>query len=357
MSASQRPGEITFYEELGVEDTASGDEIRDAFRSLARLLHPDAQTDPQLKDTAERQMRRLNRIYEVLSDPARRTRYDGDLNAPRSAPIIVLSGGEGNVKKLLERLATIGAVVVGLFLLIWFAVDSNNSAEVRGQEARAASASRSNENAEGDSGEQITQLRARIRTLETEKNSALAQLALANGTMQSAMPGASKLDGLEPDMAIDSSLSTAFPGTKPAARGSEDARTIPSAPVDSSGQVSPFVGVWTYAKGGGASPGGKAEYPPEFIEVAVTQEKGRLHGQYHSRYQVLDHAISPDVDFVFAGTPSGSSANCTWLGSGGAKGRLTLKILPAGAIQIVWNATELGTQQWLVNGTAALTRK
>ncbi len=69
MIASRRAGEITFYEELGVSSAASSQEIRDSFRTLARLLHPDQQTDPHLKDVAEKQMRKLNRIYAVLSDP------------------------------------------------------------------------------------------------------------------------------------------------------------------------------------------------------------------------------------------------------------------------------------------------
>src|ERR1700753_2528093 len=106
MAASQRPGEITYYEELGIEETASADEIRDAFRALARLLHPDQQSDPQLKEMAERQMRKLNRIYAVLSDAARRTAYDESLSS-RNAPIIVFSGSDGNLKKLLVRLGTI----------------------------------------------------------------------------------------------------------------------------------------------------------------------------------------------------------------------------------------------------------
>src|SRR5580700_11373174 len=120
MASRQRPGEITYYEELGVEDTASADEIRDAFRALARLLHPDQQTDPQLKEMAERQMRKLNRIHAVLSDANRRTAYDESLAAPRSAPIIVFSGSDGNLKKLLTRAATAFAILFGTFLLIWF---------------------------------------------------------------------------------------------------------------------------------------------------------------------------------------------------------------------------------------------
>ena len=131
MASLQRPGEITYYEELGVENTASADEIRDAFRALARLLHPDQQTDPQLKEIAERQMRKLNRIYGVLSDVSRRTAYDDSLRASRNAPIIVFSGSDGSVKKLLVRGGAAGAIVFGTFLLIWFMVTSNNECAVR----------------------------------------------------------------------------------------------------------------------------------------------------------------------------------------------------------------------------------
>ena len=37
-------GEITYYAQLGVEPTASTEQIRETYRSLVRLLHPDQQT-------------------------------------------------------------------------------------------------------------------------------------------------------------------------------------------------------------------------------------------------------------------------------------------------------------------------
>src|SRR5579863_9104352 len=80
MIASHDDSEITYYDELGVAPTASPEQIRDAFRLFVRLLHPDQQTDPQLKEIAEKQMRKLNRIYDVLSDPEGRRRYDEILN-------------------------------------------------------------------------------------------------------------------------------------------------------------------------------------------------------------------------------------------------------------------------------------
>ncbi len=89
MHLSHHPGEINFYDELGVTPDASADEIRDAFRSLVRLLHPDQQTDPQLKEIAERQMRKINSVYAVLSDPERRRIYDEDMEDGYAPAIIV----------------------------------------------------------------------------------------------------------------------------------------------------------------------------------------------------------------------------------------------------------------------------
>ena len=161
MASSRRPGEITYYEELGVEETASPEGIRDSFRALARLLHPDQQSDPQLREMAERQMRKLNRIYAVLSDADRRTAYDEALNQPRSAaPIIVFSGADGNLKKLIVRLSVITGIVLGSALLIWFMATSNNN-DSRTQEAHASSG---RADAPADGGDQIARLRDQLRT-------------------------------------------------------------------------------------------------------------------------------------------------------------------------------------------------
>jgi len=62
-----------YYESLGVPRTASDAEIKKAFRKLAREYHPDVAKD---KKKAEEKFKEINEAYEVLSDHAKRKKYD-----------------------------------------------------------------------------------------------------------------------------------------------------------------------------------------------------------------------------------------------------------------------------------------
>ena len=61
-----------YYGVLGVRRDADPDEIKKAYRRLARELHPDVNPDPE---TQER-FKEITQAYEVLSDPGKRQMYD-----------------------------------------------------------------------------------------------------------------------------------------------------------------------------------------------------------------------------------------------------------------------------------------
>ena len=62
-----------YYETLGVARTASQDDIRAAYRKLARKYHPDVAKD---KAAGEEKFKEINEAYEVLGDPEKRRKYD-----------------------------------------------------------------------------------------------------------------------------------------------------------------------------------------------------------------------------------------------------------------------------------------
>ncbi|MFH1176641.1 MAG: DnaJ domain-containing protein [Acidobacteriota bacterium] len=79
--ASQR----TYYDVLGLEPGAPPDEVRAAFRRLARERHPDRFRGAE-RANAEVEFQQITEAYNVLADDARRSRYDQQLASPSRQP-------------------------------------------------------------------------------------------------------------------------------------------------------------------------------------------------------------------------------------------------------------------------------
>jgi DnaJ-class molecular chaperone len=64
-----------YYQVLGLDRTASADDIKKAYRRLARQVHPDLHSGSK-KSEMEKKFKELNAAHEVLSDPDKRKKYD-----------------------------------------------------------------------------------------------------------------------------------------------------------------------------------------------------------------------------------------------------------------------------------------
>src|SRR6187200_2195951 len=64
-----------FYQVLGLSRTATADEIKKAYRRLARQYHPDLHAGSK-KAEMEKKFKELNEAQEVLTDPEKRKKYD-----------------------------------------------------------------------------------------------------------------------------------------------------------------------------------------------------------------------------------------------------------------------------------------
>ncbi|KAG0380452.1 hypothetical protein BGX24_008086 [Mortierella sp. AD032] len=73
---NMKPPEVDYYAVLNLAKSASEDDIKDSYKRLSRIFHPDKHSDPALKEAAETKFHVINKAFEVLSNPQLRTAYD-----------------------------------------------------------------------------------------------------------------------------------------------------------------------------------------------------------------------------------------------------------------------------------------
>ena len=455
---------MDYYEELGIRPSATAEEIHRAHRRLTKLMHPDQHTDEDVKALAETQMRRLNVIVDILSDPDRRREYDEELagKIPLAAP--VMSNPRWVKVPRGQRLtwrsvpwwvgSTIGAVVLTVGLA-WYWADNlgssfgSNSTQVYvrspqdsgAQVQPPAPAPPSNQPAAPSSDLQtilpsqpaprktpptgLGRISSRIRdAILPAKSSHPApstpppQSARSTGTtVTSYQAPRPPLEAKEPMTGVPvQSVSTAEPpASDPAPRQFKRSAALASAelvrptlrnvevppppamntsvraemapvplpalpkaaapptpteaapPPAPASKVTvpaptakvtyqhPFEGEWVYApkEPEKRKPG---LYPPEFIDMKLVWNEGRLHGQYRARYQVTDRPISPDVSFLISPV-NNAPRKFVWQSSSGSRGTLQINQVDPQTIHVEWRTTVFGSDIAFTAGTATLVRR
>ncbi len=359
---------MSLYEELGLSNSASPEDIRKAHRTLSRLLHPDQQTDETLRQAAELQMRRVNIIAGVLLDPQQRRKYDDSLRAPPpettppSYPVLPRPIPRASFS-LLDLIGIIVAAVMVTLLVIW--LFGGEFIHWRGLSFDAA-VSVDTVEAQGRSAF-VGPSKPLLKLPAPDLNRVDAPLPIAAQPVpppftvrlpafepvpqRRALP---PVVVLQPDTAALSS--NAYP---PA-----NMKVLPGPEIviPADNVVPPawsFSGLWLLPSSGRkAGTSSSARQAPQFIQISISHgPDDMIFGNYSARYETPDRPISPEVAFAFEGPVASNDATFDWKGADGSRGIVVLKLLNPRSMQVTWQVSSFGTRIGIAGGAAVVIRK
>lgn len=356
---------MDYYEELGLKRTASGQEIRQAYKVMARLVHPDGQADQQVQAMAQRQMQRLNEILAILTNEQSRREYDAGLGGAAAVAIVTPpvrpvrwgkrpKAWEAEAESWTARLPVWAQVAVrngfwislALVLVcvgVWYIEqDTGNSAHAGStQEMRPAAAERP----------RATQAEAKREAAPAERRNDEESTAVSAEDATAATASTAPLPV----------VTTEPPVGKSAAESAvmEPAVSTAAAPAkqEAPAEMAGFAGNWLFVPDPAETiaPG---SYPATYVELLLAEDRGQLMGRYRAHYRVADRAVSPEVSFQVQGVrPGGKSAHLQWSSLDGARGEVDMALVGPNLMTLSWWSTELGRHATLASGTAKLVRQ
>lgn len=375
---------MNYYEELGLSTSASTGEIRQAYKSLARLLHPDRQSDAHLRRMADLQMTRLNHILAVLTDPVKRERYDIELDAgiTRVGRIVENRShlaadanlnyfGRGRFRPSAGAIVWSGILIVTAvgfaFLFLYFEHDSGigvyRTTADAGRQTTSPSQRSVGTTAGASTGaitlpvdppkgaDALSRSVQRNEEPPVQPEVSLRQVAEPAAPKPAQMSNTlqhSKLAPLQRTASHPDVTQLATPFTTPAP-------VAAAKPVET--PRDPLIGMWLYVKPNAEGNNKKFAYRPEYIEMVIkTGEEGKVVGRYKGQFHVPDQPISSEVAFQFEGPASQGTNVFAWRGDDGASGQIQMKMISDGVIEVSWYTTRFGNAQKLAAGTAVLYR-
>jgi hypothetical protein len=352
---------MNYYEELGLNRDATTQEIREAYKLAARLMHPDKQREPRLKNLAECQMKRLSDVVAVLENRQERARYDAGLanearfgrtapsddpRDPRDPREPLDSAKEPRLLQTVVRYwfwVLLGSMTIGMGL--WYGLARGPDVPPGSAAAESASVPTAPVIARRESA-QVKNLRVKPAETTRARN---PELPLRHSA------------GEEPEPAL--TVMPATPAEAPAESAREKLRGVPTVQKPEPADVAPsgveprFAGEWLYTADG--REGGRAgTYPATYVECRLREDSGILAGDYRALHRVADKAISAEVVFRVRGeSPPGNAGKLGWESKAGAKGEVELTLLSPDQLQVKWWTTQFGKQEALSSGMAVLMRR
>jgi hypothetical protein len=341
---------MNFYEEFGVRNDASVEEIRQAYKTLARVLHPDSQLDEKLKAAAACQMKRLHDVLDIFVDPGKRRAYDESLAAAAYPNAALHWAPHADAEPFVRPLGEFewaqsvfrhwSWILMGCMILgsgFWYVT-------ARLPPTPMSAESMPNRSPHAALPDSISPV---LRPVERAAKHEIHRAPVAEAALpEEPGPGAAKPDspGL-PDVPLPLPIPVALSGLAPTA-----APSVPSV------RGSSFAGEWFYVPA--IEKPDPHLYPPVDIEFQLTEKDGLLDGQYRGTYKVPDTAVSQNVVFQVQGKSStGSSTSLAWTSSDGANGEIDLNLRQPNLMRVTWWTTRLGRRSGLSSGAATLFRQ
>ena len=392
------PNRKSLYDELGISEAASQEEIRAAYLRLAKESHPDlAQTDQERIDAVEK-MTRLNQAAEILADEGKRAEYDreaahtrqmGDVDYRKALAALTLTRVHG--KRRRGRLVWVTCMAAGCLVVVGLAgllsrqdrEDEWWQARILREGVRKTSETLlhtpppAEPSASPDSLETSGVLgRDGARRIDGDSLPPLRRILppIVKLSPLPSVPGNETPTGvlrpyLEPQIesqtAVRKALTPApvanapMPNSAPPAAGSASpgpptppsvARAVPASPAPE--ETSAWNGIWRYRPASGGGVGGT--FNPVSIEMRVASQGPKLRGLYRARYEATGKYLS-EVAFLFEAQDNrGARVRGLWFGNNGEIGEFELTKLSPKEVQMSWWTTAFGKKKTLASGVARL---
>lgn len=342
---------MTYYEEFGVRQDASVEEIRKAYKLLVRILHPDTQRDSKLKALAECQMKRLGELTAILGNPQLRRKYDDSLLLANRLQLRRVAAVETReVPTWMSGVWGQFTVSYGLFLmlmgLLLVALGLWNATRSDSDDGSLSATPRLDTTVE-EPDRQPVHITRTPRTDHIRSSAPVGPRTRVHVVR--------KVPPVTPRKPPEHSSGPAFKDVSPP--NSITASPNQTAPASPPRQPS-LAGRWLYspAVSEAAEPG---QYAAKFVELSLTESDGKLLGAYRAQYKIPDRAMSSEVAFQAIGpiAASGTSATLSWTSRAGAIGIAKLILQSPNVMHLAWWTTQFGSQTTLASGTALLIRQ